>query len=264
MSFSIDLGKIKFHFRGDWSQTTTYERDDVVYRNGSSYVCVPKTSINVDPANNIDAQWRKVAQGSDVGATLINAGDMLYYDGTDFQRIAAPTTGKPEVLSITDGVPSYQSVRVCYDIHTYTDSISRTATTSYVDGMITPDYQIRPNTIFKVSMTIPYRNDSSSWGGAYTALYYSQDSGTNWVYCGTSGYDAVMINGSTAILTYANTMLIDPLHTEPGTIMFRTRFKTYDGTAYMNGNRDIGTGDGPDEESNRQFWSHFIIEEWSK
>ena len=53
----IDLGKLKFNWRGDWATATAYEVDDVVYYNGSAYVVVQAltTSQNIVPAQ--DAKW---------------------------------------------------------------------------------------------------------------------------------------------------------------------------------------------------------------
>jgi len=103
MTFSVDLGKIKFTWKGDWSAQTTYKKDDVVYRAGSSYICLPTTSVNQDP--NTSPQWGKIAQGSDLGGISgISAGDMFYFDGTDFQRLSG---NDGDSLIIENGVPSF-------------------------------------------------------------------------------------------------------------------------------------------------------------
>ena len=38
MSQLIDLGKLRFHFAGDWNQATTYESNDIVKYGGNVYV----------------------------------------------------------------------------------------------------------------------------------------------------------------------------------------------------------------------------------
>lgn len=93
MTYAVDLGKIKFNWQGNYNAATTYTRDDVVYHNGSAYVCVVASSVNQDPTTNT-AQWNKMAQGSDLGAISgLSANDLIYYDGTDFQRLAAGAQG---------------------------------------------------------------------------------------------------------------------------------------------------------------------------
>lgn len=37
---SINLGKLKFRWRGAWATGTAYTRDDVVQANGNAYVCI--------------------------------------------------------------------------------------------------------------------------------------------------------------------------------------------------------------------------------
>ena len=52
----IDLGKLKFQWKGTYSATTAYEKDDVVYYDGSSYVAtadIPATNTT-DPYSNSD------------------------------------------------------------------------------------------------------------------------------------------------------------------------------------------------------------------
>ena len=41
---TVDLGKIKFHWRGAFSNSNTYEADDVVSHAGSSWIYVNTTS----------------------------------------------------------------------------------------------------------------------------------------------------------------------------------------------------------------------------
>ena len=46
----IDLGKLKFNWRGTWNNTTAYETDDVVYRNGHAYVAVADEAAGTAPS----------------------------------------------------------------------------------------------------------------------------------------------------------------------------------------------------------------------
>ena len=39
MTIAVDLGKIRFVWRGNYDAATTYTKDDVVYQDGSAYVC---------------------------------------------------------------------------------------------------------------------------------------------------------------------------------------------------------------------------------
>jgi hypothetical protein len=49
----INLGKIKFSWKGDWTATTAYAKDDVVKYGANSYVCVTAHTSGADFASNI-------------------------------------------------------------------------------------------------------------------------------------------------------------------------------------------------------------------
>jgi hypothetical protein len=89
---------------------------------------------------------------------------------------------------------------------------------------------------------IPFRNESSSWGGAYTEPQVSFNN-SSWVSLGSSGYDGnVMQLNSPSIATYSKSIFIDPaLQSVTGDFQFRFRFycKAYDGTTLWNQSHDI-------------------------
>mgnify|MGYP002624405895 CR=1 FL=1 len=89
---TVDLGRIKFVWQGTWSSSTAYVVDDVVYNDGSAYVCI-LASTNNEPPNA--TYWSKMAQGSDLGSLASLAqGDIAFYDGTDWARLGAGTSGQ--------------------------------------------------------------------------------------------------------------------------------------------------------------------------
>lgn len=50
----INLGKIKFSWKGDWATTTAYAKDDVVKYGANSYVCITAHTSGVNFAANAD------------------------------------------------------------------------------------------------------------------------------------------------------------------------------------------------------------------
>jgi hypothetical protein len=57
----IDLGKLKFNWQGDWSASTDYEVDDVVFYDNHSFVCrVTLTATDSAPSANL-TQWDLMA-----------------------------------------------------------------------------------------------------------------------------------------------------------------------------------------------------------
>lgn len=104
---TVDLGRIKFVWQGTYNAATAYVVDDVVYSDGSAYVCILASTGNA-PTNT--TYWNKMAQGSDLGSISgIAQGDIFYYNGTDFARLAAGTAGQALVTGGSGANPSWGS-----------------------------------------------------------------------------------------------------------------------------------------------------------
>jgi len=77
----IDLGNIRFIWKGDWVQANTYELNDVVRYNNIVWVY-----INQIPAGNIPitntTYWSRMVEGSEIPPTEGQSGKVLKTDGT--------------------------------------------------------------------------------------------------------------------------------------------------------------------------------------
>ena len=96
---TVNLGAIKFNWKGAYSNSTAYAVDDVVSSGGSSYVCIQAHTNQ--PVGNATAYWNIMSSagtngtnGTDVGTTLTTQGDMLYRDGSGLQRLAKGTANQ--------------------------------------------------------------------------------------------------------------------------------------------------------------------------
>ena len=85
---TINLGAIKFNWRGAYAGGTAYTVDDVVSSGGSSYVCILASTGN---AVSNATYWSVMAEGGDVATTLTTQGDVLFRDGSGLQRLAKGT-----------------------------------------------------------------------------------------------------------------------------------------------------------------------------
>ena len=101
----INLGNIKFNWRGAYAGGTAYVVDDVVSSAGSSYVCILASTGNTPPNGTY---WNLMAEagtdgtnGTDVLTTLTTTGDMLYRDGSGAQRLGIGTAG--QVVQVNSG-----------------------------------------------------------------------------------------------------------------------------------------------------------------
>jgi hypothetical protein len=101
---TINLGNIKFKWQGTYSGATAYTVDDVVYYNGSAYICILASTGNL-PTNT--TYWEVMAEGGDVANVLTTQGDVLYRDGSGLQRLAAGTSGQVLQTNGTGANPSW-------------------------------------------------------------------------------------------------------------------------------------------------------------
>ena len=105
---TINLGAIKFNWKGAYNSGTAYAVDDVVSSGGSSYVCILASTGN---ATSNGTYWEQMSSagtnGTDLSTTLTTQGDILYRDGSGLQRLPKGTAG--QVLQMNSGAtaPEY-------------------------------------------------------------------------------------------------------------------------------------------------------------
>ena len=102
---TIDLGKIKFNWRGTYAGGTAYVPDDVVYyvdgSVGSSYMCVANTTGNAPSSGGtLHASWQYLAKGQAVSPTTTQ-GDIIVRGASADGRLAIGDAGK--VLKVNSG-----------------------------------------------------------------------------------------------------------------------------------------------------------------
>ena len=87
---TVDLGKIRVHWRGAYSSSTTYEYNDGVTYHNSSYAYINNTATAGTTPTTI-THWQLIAQGV---ATMTTRGDMVFYGASGNERLAAGTSGQ--------------------------------------------------------------------------------------------------------------------------------------------------------------------------
>ena len=95
---TIDLGKIKFNWRGTYAAGTAYVPDDVVYYMdgsvGSSYMCVANTTGNAPSSGGtLHASWEYLAKGQATSPTTTQ-GDLIVRGASADQRLAIGSAGQ--------------------------------------------------------------------------------------------------------------------------------------------------------------------------
>ena len=101
----INLGAIRFNWKGAYAGGTAYVVDDVVSYLGSSYVCILASTGNV-PTNG--TYWNLMAQGgTGASSTLTTQGDILYRNASGLARLGAGTSGQALLTGGTGANPSW-------------------------------------------------------------------------------------------------------------------------------------------------------------
>ena len=112
---TVNIGSLKFNWKGAYNGSTAYAIDDVTEYNGSSYICILASTGNL-PTNTTYFQpmATKGTDGTDVGTTLTTQGDILYRDGSGLQRLAAGTNGQVLQTGGSGANPSWGTVSSDY------------------------------------------------------------------------------------------------------------------------------------------------------
>ena len=108
---TINLGNIKFNWKGTYNAGTAYAVDDVVSYNGSSYVCILASTGNL-PTNT--TYWNVMSEagtdGTDLTSTLTTQGDIVYRDASGLARLGAGTSGQVLQTGGTGANPSWTTM----------------------------------------------------------------------------------------------------------------------------------------------------------
>lgn len=99
MSTIIDLGKLRFQFRGSYSSSTQYEFNDVVLYGGNAY-CYINAIATIGQAPSVAAYWAQMvsglnARGAYNGATAYQVNDLVILGANTYRCIAASTGNAP-------------------------------------------------------------------------------------------------------------------------------------------------------------------------
>jgi hypothetical protein len=186
---TINLGAIKFNWKGAYSGATAYVVDDVVSYNGASYICTATSTGNLPTDTNFWDQMSSAGtDGTDLTSTLTTQGDIVYRDASGLQRLGAGTSGQVLQTNGTGANPSWGTVSSDYVKLASVDSTSITASSynfqEFVDETLYNSYVVKGYYILNrngyrletrfLNGTTPYTAGEYRWGG-YRA--YVQSSG---------------------------------------------------------------------------------------
>ena len=160
---TIDLGKIKFNWRGTYAGGTAYVPDDVVYYAdgsvGSSYICVAATTGNAPSSGgSLHGSWNYMAKGQATSPTTTR-GDIIFRGASADQRLAAGTSGQYLKTQGSGQDPTWGTV---------TSGVLKISRNHYT-GVQSHTSNNWNNTAVEVTHT-PVLADSNYWINAYISL----------------------------------------------------------------------------------------------
>ena len=99
MSTIMDLGKLRFHWTGEWSNSTTYEVNDIAKLGGIVYLYIYSLATSGNPVTNT-TYWVKLVEGFSFdgvydNATQYEVGDTVTHGGKVYVANAATIGNTP-------------------------------------------------------------------------------------------------------------------------------------------------------------------------
>ena len=106
----FNLGRIRFVWKGTWSPSTTYIKDDIIRYGGKTYLCVIGHTSDSDfytDFNNIPTRWNQMSDGQDwkgnwVTNTFYKINDIVKYGGYIYICKNAHTSAATASLGLED------------------------------------------------------------------------------------------------------------------------------------------------------------------
>jgi len=266
---TINLGAIKFNWKGAYSGATAYVVDDVVESSGSSYICIAATTGNAPPNASYWEQMSSAGtngtDGTDLTTTLSTQGDLVYRDASGLARLGAGTSGQALITQGTGANPSWGDVgggilAVSHKMYGGTNEINtqnRTAdytftSNSYEISELTLSITPQSNTSkFLIQLNLQAGHSDAYVGIGW--LTYQVSGGTEYAITssGTRGvtfrYDGANFSSSNASNpSIAHQVMVAPATTSA--VTFRVRIASADsGTPWYinrnpNGSTDVDDG----------------------
>jgi hypothetical protein len=133
---TVNLGSIKFKWKGTYSGATAYTVDDVVEYNGSSYICILASTGNLPTNATYFEQMSQKGTDADLLSIASTAqGDIYYNNGGAIARLGAGTSGQALLTGGSGANPSWGDVGggLVQTVSAITATISNTTSTSFVD-----------------------------------------------------------------------------------------------------------------------------------
>jgi hypothetical protein len=178
---TINLGSIKFNWKGTYAGGTAYVVDDVVEYNGSSYICILASTGNL-PTNATYFEQMSSAgtDGTDLTSTLTTQGDIVYRDASGLARLPAGSANQVLQSGGTGANPSWGTVSS--DMVKLAQNTTGNALSISTDGYFSSTYKS-----YKVIYDLYGQNNSTNFSFRFN-VGGSAATSNSYIYTGTRSY----------------------------------------------------------------------------
>ena len=235
---TIDLGKIKFNWRGTYAGGTAYVPDDVVYyvdgSVGSSYMCVANTTGNAPSSGGTPhASWQYLAKGQASSPTTTQ-GDLIVRGASADERLAIGAAGKALVVNSSANGLEYGTAGSILQVvsTTKTDTFSSNSD-SFTDltGLSVTITPISTSSKILIMATICFGMSQDGYGSGRlvrngTAIGVAPAAGSRTV-CGFAMQ--MNLNSHNKLYTLTYNYLDTPSYTLGDAITYKLQGRTYSG-----------------------------------
>ena len=242
---TINLGAIKFNWKGAYNNGTTYAVDDVVSSGGSSYVCILASTGNAvtDTTywNIMSSAGTNGTDGTDVGTTITTQGDILYRDGSGLARLGYGTAGQVLQTGGSGANPSWGTVSSDF-VKVYATSTDTTNSTAHDYVYFSDTYQhyrvvyTDDGTASGTSHFLRVGNGSIDTGANYRWQAHYTSNGATGSH-GSTGDSQMRVGWSGNGSGYNNTNIVDFLNvrdSSQATTIFARRWCMDHGSTWLN------------------------------
>jgi len=230
---TVNIGNIKFNWKGPWSNSTTYAVDDVVSLSGSSYISIQAGS-NQNPAS-ASAYWQQMSSAGTNGTNgdtfgLANKEIAFKTNAGALDGIAIGTAG--QALKVNSGATGYEfgavaGGKVLQVVTASTETNVSTTSTSYVHLTNIPTFNITPSaTSSKILLLANFGATEISGNNGYVSIFR----GSNNLGNSTAGFVQVQ-HSSSHRLPLGGAVYLDSPSTA-SQITYDIRIKTSNGDGF--------------------------------
>lgn len=133
-------------------------------------------------------------------------------------------------------------------------------TGSWTQGHTTSNFTIPKKSHLITHFHYPIRNDSGSWGGGYSRMYYSVNDSA-WIFCGDYGYCRGAMGTGKAMISGAdwqNAFDFSGMAND-FTVKFRYDHRTHDGSANTGSSHGYSNADNTNYHGATAPWIHYLV-----